>query len=45
MTQRHVAGVGVIVVSSLILLFDIELPDEIKGFVFYAQVSLQCQVT
>jgi hypothetical protein len=30
--------VGVVAVSLLIMLFDIELPNELKGFLFYAQV-------
>ncbi len=32
-------GVGIMVMSTLILLFDVELPNELKGFFFYAQVS------
>lgn len=36
----HVSVVVVVVViSTLMLLFDIELPNELKGFLFYAQVS------
>ena len=37
------AGVCVIAASLLIMFFDIELPNELKGFLFYAQVSsLSC---
>ena len=35
------AGVCVVAVSLLIMLFDIELPNELKGFLFYAQVSFE----
>lgn len=31
----------VVIISSLILIFNIELPNELKGFIFYAQVSSQ----
>ena len=33
-------GILVVVVSLLILFFNIEVPNELKGFIFYAQVSL-----
>lgn len=29
----------VIIIALLVLIFDTELPNELKGFVFYAQVS------
>jgi len=31
-------GIAVLVISILILLVDFELPIELKGFIFYAQV-------
>ena len=31
-------GILVVVICALILLFNVELPNEMKGFVFYAQV-------
>ncbi len=31
----------VIIIALLVLIFDTELPNELKGFVFYAQVSAQ----
>ena len=32
---------GVIIVSALMLFLDVKLPNELKGFIFYAQVD-QC---
>ena len=33
------AGVIVIVMSTIVLAFDISIPNELKGFFFYAQAS------
>ena len=33
-----VVGVSVVAVSFFIMFFDVELPNELKGFLFYAQV-------
>ena len=32
-------GVGMAIICFLVLFFDIQLPNELKGFLFYAQVS------
>lgn len=39
-TVHHIipAGIVTVVVSLLILFYDLPLPDELKGFVFFAQV-------
>ena len=34
-----IVGFLVVIVSLLILFFNIELPNELKGFIFYAQVK------
>lgn len=37
-------GVLVVATSFLILFFNVEIPNELKGFVFYAQVQILCKV-
>lgn len=37
-------GILVVIVSLLILFFNVEVPNELKGFIFYAQVSIQLNV-
>lgn len=44
-THLYTSGVAVVVISTLILVFDIPVPNELKGFIFYAQVLMLCDVT
>ena len=35
-----ILGIGVPILTLAILYFDVKVPNELKGFIFYAQVSL-----